>query len=58
MAMRFLGRDPESEHGSSPTIWDDGDSYVIQGWRIDQPDVLTEIGEVPAHETVVRIPNV
>lgn len=33
--MKFLGKDPESNQGSSPTIWDDGDDYVIQGWRIE-----------------------
>lgn len=55
--MRFLGIDPNSDHGSSPTIWDDGDSYVIQGWRVDDGAALAEIGDVPAHETVVRIPK-
>ncbi len=55
--MRYLGKDPDSEHGQSPTIWDDGDSYVIQGWRITDQAALAEIGDVPAHETVVRIPK-
>jgi hypothetical protein len=57
MALRFLGKDPNSETTNSPTIWDDGDSYVIQGWRITEAADLAEIGEVPAHETVVRIPK-
>jgi hypothetical protein len=26
MALRFLGKDPDSEHGSSPTVWEDGDT--------------------------------
>jgi hypothetical protein len=55
--MRFLGKDPNSEGGDSPTIWDDGDEYVIQGWRVTDPVVLAEIGDVPPHETVVRIPK-
>jgi hypothetical protein len=55
--MRFLGVDPDSEHGSSPTIWEDGDSYVIQGWRIADPGTLAEVGDVPANETVLRIPK-
>jgi hypothetical protein len=25
---------PESEYNGSATLWDDGDCYVIQGWRI------------------------
>jgi hypothetical protein len=57
MGLQFLGKDPESEHGGSPTIWDDGDTYVIQGWRIDDATALAEIGDVPGHETVVRIPK-
>ena len=57
MAMRYLGKDPGSEHGGSPTVWDDGDSYVVQGWRITDAATLAEIGDVPAHETVIRIPK-
>jgi hypothetical protein len=57
MALKFLGKDPGSNVDNSPTIWDDGDAYVIQGWRITDPADLAEIGEVPAHETVVRIPK-
>lgn len=37
LRMRFLGKDPESQQNGSPTIWDDGDSYVIQGWRVEDP---------------------
>jgi hypothetical protein len=55
--MRFLGKDPDSDGGQSPTIWDDGDEYVIQGWRVSDPAILAEIGDVPPHETVVRIPK-
>jgi hypothetical protein len=29
---------------------------VIQGWRLDEA-TLDEIGEVPPHETIVRIPK-
>jgi len=57
MALEFLGKDPGSETNNSPTIWDDGDSYVIQGWRVTDPADLAVIGDVPAHETVVRIPK-
>jgi len=57
MTLRFLGKDPSSQGGQSPTVWDDGDNYVVQGWRIDDPATLTEIGVIPAHETVIRIPK-
>lgn len=55
--MKFLGKDPNSGNGESPTLWDDGDNLVVQGWRITEPADLAEIGDVPAHETVVRIPK-
>lgn len=34
MALRFLGKDPDSPNGDSPSVWDDGDWYVVQGWRV------------------------
>ena len=38
-------------------MWDDGDCYVIQGWRITDPGTLAQVGTVPAHETVLRFPK-
>ena len=57
MALEFLGKDPDSEYSGSPTVWDDGECYVIQGWRISDPGVLAQIGAVPDHETVLRLPK-
>jgi hypothetical protein len=54
--MRFLGKDPDSPNGGSPTVWDDGDTLVVQGWRLDEA-AMAEVGTVPEHETVVRIPK-
>jgi hypothetical protein len=57
MTLRFLGKDPDSDTTNSPTIWDDGDNYVIQGWRVTDSADLAVIGDIPAPETVVRIPK-
>lgn len=57
MALRFLGKDPSSDGGQSPTVWEDEDTYVVQGWRVDDPATLAEVGDVPAHETLIRIPK-
>ena len=57
MALRFLGIDPDTQNGGSPSVWDDGDAYVLQGWRITDPATLAEIGEIPSHETVIRFPK-
>lgn len=57
MALKFLGKDPDSPVNDSPTIYDNGDTYVIQGWKITDPSVLAEVGDVPDHETVLEIPK-
>jgi hypothetical protein len=63
MAPRFLGKDPDSPNGDSPSIWDDGDTYVLQGWRVTDPaevaDLLQAAGRdhVPDGETLMRFPK-
>ena len=57
MGLQFLGKDPDSNGDNSPTIWDDGDAYVIQGWLVTDAEGIAAIGTVPAHEGVVRIPK-
>jgi hypothetical protein len=67
MSLRFIGIDPDTNSGNSPTIWLDDTAHelVIQGWRAG-PELLAEceaVGSmpghsstVPEHEAVVRIP--
>ncbi len=63
MTLRFLGADPDSPQGGSPSLWDDGDSYVMQGWRVTDPAVIAELlraagrDRVPEHETLIRFPK-
>lgn len=66
MSLRFIGIDPQTGQGESPTVWVDEKKgeLVIQGWK---PDEATEaecaafevpghaVG-IPAHEQVVRVP--
>lgn len=58
MALQFLGTDPDSPSGGSPTLYydPDDDSYVIQGWKTTDPDVLAQLA-VPERETVIRLPR-
>ncbi|RKR91449.1 hypothetical protein BDK92_5845 [Micromonospora pisi] len=58
MTLRFLGKDPESPNNGSPTVYHDEerDTYVVQGWRVIDPDRLAQL-DTPAHETVVEIPR-
>ncbi|OII65516.1 hypothetical protein BJP40_01025 [Streptomyces sp. CC53] len=67
MALQFVGKDPDSPHGGSPTVWveDETDEVVIQGWLPDL-EMMSKIDKtewvpghpagVPDHEGVVRIP--
>lgn len=57
MGLRYLGKDPSSDQTQSPTVWEDGDNYVVQGWRITDATTLDAVGDIPPHETVIRIPK-
>jgi hypothetical protein len=63
VAPRFLGKDPDSPQGGSPSLWDDGDSYVIQGWAVTDAAALSELlvaagqEQIPAGETLLRFPK-
>jgi hypothetical protein len=54
MALRFLGKD--TIDGGSPTLFDDGDRYVLQGWIVTDPTVLTQL-DLAENETVVEVPK-
>ncbi|MFC9971840.1 hypothetical protein ACFVH6_13200 [Spirillospora sp. NPDC127200] len=58
MALEFLGGDPESDDGGSPTVWRDpatGD-YILRGWEVAEASMLTETGDNPPGETLIRFP--
>jgi hypothetical protein len=66
MALRFIGIDPNTGTGESPTVWVNKEKreFVFQGWDPDA-DTTAECGafEVPGHsvgippgESVIRIP--
>ena len=61
MRARFLGKDPDSQVGNSPTLFatdrTDRTTYIVQGWRVLDAQALADIGPVPEHETLVEIPE-
>ncbi|WP_158883181.1 hypothetical protein [Amycolatopsis anabasis] len=61
MRAQFLGKDPDSQEGQSPTLFatdrSDRTTYVVQGWKVTDPQVLADIGPVPRHESLVEIPE-
>ncbi|MFG2734799.1 hypothetical protein ACGFX7_08225 [Streptomyces harbinensis] len=58
MALRKLGKDPESKHDGSPTVYldEESDNYILQGWRVTDTDRLSQL-DVPEHETVIEFPR-
>ena len=55
MQLRFLGK--ETESGNSPTLYDtDEEMYVVQGWTVEDPQVLAQLA-LPDHETAVMVPK-
>lgn len=61
MHARFLGKDPKSIEGESPTLFatdrTDRTTYIAQGWKVTDPQVLADIGPVPVYETLIEIPE-
>jgi hypothetical protein len=61
MRARFLGKDPESNVGESPTLFatdrTDRKTYIAQGWRVTDPQVLADVGPVPPREGLIEIPE-
>ena len=60
MHVRFLGTDPESQEGQSPTLFatdrTDRKTYIAQGWIVTDPEALAELGDVPPGEARIEIP--
>jgi hypothetical protein len=61
MRARLLGKDPDSQVGQSPTLYatdrTDRRTYIAQGWIVADPQVLADVGPVPAGEAIVEIPE-
>jgi hypothetical protein len=60
MHVRFLGKDPDSQEGQSPTLFatdrTDRRTYIAQGWIVSDPVALAELGDIPPGEAVIEIP--
>lgn len=66
MALQFIGVDPNTGDGESPTVWVDQQQQelVLQGWK-PGPQLEAECAAfevpghavgIPEHEAVIRIP--
>ncbi len=61
MRARFLGKDPESNVGDSPMLFAtdraDRSTFIAQGWKVTDPQVLADVGPIPEHEAIIEIPE-
>ncbi|GAB2835051.1 hypothetical protein [Lentzea nigeriaca] len=61
MRATFLGKDPESDGGASPTLFatdrTDRQTYIAQGWIVTDPQVLADVGPIPDGEAIIEIPE-
>lgn len=61
MRAWFLGKDPESNLGDSPTLFAtdrvDRKTYIAQGWVVTDPKALADVGPIPDGEAIIEIPE-
>ncbi|HEY7592870.1 MAG TPA: hypothetical protein VH969_06915 [Actinophytocola sp.] len=61
MRARFLGKDPLSQEGQSPTLFvtdrADRRTFIAQGWIVTDAQTLADVGPVPNGEAVIEIPE-
>lgn len=61
MALRFVGKDPESGDHGSPAVWVDEDArdLLFQGVKVDRQTEATCNRDVamPSYEGIVRVPK-
>jgi len=58
---QFLGKDPNSQEGQSPTLFatdrTDRKTYIAQGWVVRDRRALADVGPVPEGEAIIEIPE-
>jgi len=61
LRARFLGKDPLSQEGQSPTLFatdrTDRRTFIAQGWVVTDAQTLADVGPVPRGEAIVEIPE-
>ena len=61
MRARFLGKDPSSQEGQSPTLFatdrTDRRTFIAQGWVVTDAEALSDVGPVPTGEAIIEIPE-
>jgi hypothetical protein len=60
MRAYFLGSDPKSQYGSSPSAYStdrsDRVTFLLQGWMVTDSEALADVGKMPPDEGLVEVP--
>lgn len=57
--MRLTRKHGDCDDGTCPAIWDTDDPQLVavQGAILTDPQARADLGEIPAHEQVVLLPQ-
>jgi len=56
MKLTFIRKTKLSSQSNCPSLYrTDRDTFIVQGWRVTDPEALSQL-DIPAHETVVEVP--
>jgi hypothetical protein len=56
MRLRFVGTN--SSGGNCPAVYEtDHGTVVVQGWKLEDPEALSDLRDLAANETAVEIPK-
>jgi hypothetical protein len=54
--LTFIRKTALSGESNCPSLYrTDRDTFLVQGWRVSDPETLAQL-DIPAHETVVEVP--
>jgi hypothetical protein len=55
--LTFIRKTSLSTDTNCPSLYrTDRDTFVVQGWRVTDPQALSQL-DIPDHETVVEVPT-
>jgi len=56
MKLVFIRKTVVSGETNCPSLYrTDRDTFLVQGWRVEDPEMLAQL-DIPPHETVVEVP--
>ncbi|WP_194829697.1 hypothetical protein [Nocardia sp. XZ_19_231] len=54
--LEFVAKDPGSNPSGSPTLYKTETGWIVQGWNVTDPEILTQM-DIPEGESCVEIPD-